>query len=194
MDDRDYLLQIKIKNGPLMRLMRSKGIENGLQLSRETGIAPCTVGKLLNLKMSGLNKNGEWRKPVMTMANFFSVGPEHIFPQHHIEIPLMKNTIEGEVSLSEMFHLTEITSTQSPEMDMLDEERSANVSELLAILPSRERTVLQDIYGINGKSYTLKETADRYAVSSSRIQQIRNKALARLTRRTIIDGKEITDY
>ncbi len=190
----DYLLQIKIKNGPLMRLMKLKGIDNGHQLAREAGIAITTMGKILNLTLSGINKFGHWRKPVITLADFFNVTPEDIFPAQHIEKPLLKNTIEGEVSLDEMLRLTEITSTQSPELDMLAEEKSGDLDELLETISSRERKVLRDRYGFGDKIYTLRQLGDKYGVGASRIRQIELKALSRLKRRTIIDGRKITDY
>ena len=64
---KDYRVEVKVKNNYLFRLMQSYGLNNAAELSRASGVAQGTIGKVLNLKAPALTKKGEVTAPVQTL-------------------------------------------------------------------------------------------------------------------------------
>jgi hypothetical protein len=77
---KDYELQIKVRNGYLLKLMRAAGMYIAADLARASGTTNADVGKCLNLKWSPLTKAGEWRPAVMRIAEALRCLPEDMFP------------------------------------------------------------------------------------------------------------------
>ena len=102
---KDYLLQIKIKNGPMMSMMRANGIETAAELSRASGVDQSTIGRYLNLQQVPFGVCGGGRGPVVRIAKCLKVPPEMLFPEQHLTKALKRNTIEGEVTFEEMGEL-----------------------------------------------------------------------------------------
>ena len=46
----DYELTLKIRNAPLLNVMREMGYNTAAELSRASGITQVTIGEMLNLK------------------------------------------------------------------------------------------------------------------------------------------------
>ena len=61
---KDYLLQIRIKNAPLSRMMKANGIETAAELSRVSLISEQTIGHYLNLKTAPIDKRGRWKESI----------------------------------------------------------------------------------------------------------------------------------
>lgn len=78
--------------------------------------------------------------------------------------------------------LSEHVST--PPDSPLQREIRLDAEALLAALPTRERDVLERLYGLDGTSpHTLQEVADTRGLTRERVRQIRNAALRRLRNR-----------
>ena len=73
--------------------------------------------------------------------------------------------------------------TPDPEQTLLTAEANAELEELLATLPSRDRLVLQARFGLNGCSISLDELASRLRVSKEAIRQLQRRALLKLQSR-----------
>ncbi len=154
---KDYLLQIKIKNAPMMRIMKANNIETASALGRVTGLSPSVIGEYLNLKMPPINIRGEWRTAVLTMAKSLRVPPEMLFPEQHLTKALKRNKIEGEVTFVEMGKFISQTG-RNYLSEMVEKDNEDTQDELLDILekglkklPTRERKVLEKRYRINQK-------------------------------------------
>ena len=149
---KDYLLQIKIKNGPMMSIMRANNIDTAAELSRKTGVAQTIVGKYLNLQKIPFDTAGRWKETVVRISEFLKVPPEMLFPEQHLTKALKTNIIEGEVSLGEMKELVSTAGieqiSETIEKDTQDDlhDRLERGWESLAI---RERKVLELRFGIN---------------------------------------------
>ena len=102
---KDYLLQIRIKNAPLSRMMKANGIETAAELSRVSLISEQTIGHYLNLKTAPIDKRGRWKESITKIADCLKVPPEMLFPEKHLTKALKRNVIEGEVSLEEVERL-----------------------------------------------------------------------------------------
>ena len=160
---KDYLLQIKIKNAPMIRIMKANNIETASALSRVTGLSPTVIGEYLNLKKPPINIRGEWRTAVLTMAESLKVLPEMLFPEQHLTKSLKRNKIEGEVTFVEMGKFISQTG-RNYISEMVEKDNKDTQDELLDILekglkklPARERMVLEKRYGINQKEEVLSK-------------------------------------
>jgi len=184
---KDYLLQIKIKNGPMMSMIRANGMETAAELSRAAGISSSTIGLYLNLKKTPITLYGRWSDSVLKIAKCLKVPPEMLFPEQHLTKALKRNTIEGEVTLEEMGELVSTAGinyiSEEIEKDAQDELHD-KLEKYLGALPSRERKILEKRFGINqegsegGKTYD--QVAEDFSVTRERIRQIEKKALRRL--------------
>ena len=84
--------------------------------------------------------------------------------------------------------------------DMVSPEESASnqllkeqVRDVLSSLSDRERKIVELRFGLgNGKSHTLEEVGQEFAVTRERIRQIEAKALAKLRKHK--DAKKLYEY
>lgn len=179
--DSDYVMQFKIKNAPMLRIMRINGMETAADLSRATGLNQSTIGDYLNLKRSALTLRGGWRLSVLKIAETLKVIPEMLFPEQHYATPLEKNSAEIELSSNDVYALMGKSYEDSLEDQLLEAQEYVGPEELLDTLGPREKKVIEYYYGINSmKEKSLSEIGEIFAVSRSRIAQIRDKALRRL--------------
>ncbi len=167
----DYLLQVKIKNGPMMRAMKSAGYPNGAQLAKATGVSPGIVGDYLNLKRAPVMTRrdpGMWKADVLKIAEVLNVGPSDLFPPQHINDPLAKNHAEFEMSFDDVENLI---STHTQIDDRLQ------IEALMKNLTPREVDIVNRVYGIGVPKQELHEVAEDYGVGRTRIEQIAKRSL-----------------
>ena len=179
---KDYIIEIKIKNGPMKRCMKIAGFETASELARASGLAPTQVGIYLNLKQPAIHKKtGEWTKSVKKMADAMKVLPEMMFPEQHYKNPLEKNSIEAEVGIEEIQFIIGEGLTRTLE-ETVDEGRKLDaIEEVMSSLLLRERQVLDMRFGMNGEEeHTLGDVADTLCVTPERVRQIESKALRKL--------------
>ena len=92
-----------------------------------------------------------------------------------LEIPM------GEEEDSYLAQLLENTGSPKPLGADMKAEARVQVGEALGSLPFREEAVIRSLYGIGLEhAHTLQEVARRFSMSPEMIQQIEQKALARL--------------
>lgn len=175
MTEKDYILQIKVKNGPMLRQMRLCGIENASELSRLSNVGASEVGHFLNLKWTPLSSYGHVRPQVLRICEALRCLPEDIFPPQHFNAPLENNTAEMEVGLEDIQSL-------AYDRDGMDDaiDREKLLTAALGTLKPRERQVVEARWGINGESKTLDELGDEFNVSRERIRQVEIKAMRKL--------------
>ena len=177
---KDYVLQIKIKNAPMLRIMRLNGFETAAALSRACGFAQGSIGRYLNLKQTPINKMGKWRKDIVKIADYLKVTPDFLFPEQHLTVALKRNTIEEEVTLGDIAGLIGPGYVESPEHDLIQEGETKLLEEHIGRLYGREQKVLRKRFGFDGNPATLEAIADDFSVSKTRIMQIEKKALEKL--------------
>jgi RNA polymerase primary sigma factor len=69
-----------------------------------------------------------------------------------------------------------------PVREVLSAEQRAELSEALEALSSRDRLVLEARFGLNGRSLSLADLAERLRVSREAVRQIQRRALLKLQR------------
>lgn len=178
---KDYKLQIKIKNGPLLELIRQKGFKSVNAFARAIGVFPAAIGKYVNLQLPPMSIKRGWHKTVIKMSKVLDTPPELLFPEQHITKALAKNSFEANVSLEDIQQLTGKLLTDGPEVLMLKEERILKVKECMECLSPREKSIIEDRF-YDTKPQTLEELGKKYNVSRERIRQIEQKAIRKMKR------------
>ena len=183
---KDYVIQFKIKNGPMLSVMRANGMETAAALHRASGVSQSDIGRYLNLLKSPWTKSDRWSDSILKIAKALKVVPEMLFPEQHILKPLEKNKAEIEMDLEEMEQLTGEMSTDhllGPTED--DQDTLDLLREKIRTITSREEECLVMRFGLDGKApATLRATADWFGLSPERIRQIEAKALRKLRHKT----------
>jgi len=179
MPAKDYILQIKVKNGPMLRAMRAAGYETVAEMCRATGVTPTEAGKLLNLKEAPQNNAGEWRPSVIRISKALHTLPEDLFPPQHFTAPLQKNTGEIEASIEDV---AAYLPAQSDPQELIEaKERTALLSEALTRLPARTERILRRRFGLDGEEgSTCADIGKDFDRSVARIVQIEMRGLREL--------------
>jgi RNA polymerase primary sigma factor len=95
--------------------------------------------------------------------------------------PLSLETPVGESGGSMLGDFIEDTNSSSPHEEMLSNDLSGHMDEVLSTLTPREEKVLRMRFGIGeAKDYTLEEVGEYFNVTRERIRQIEAKALRKL--------------
>lgn len=176
---KDYIVQLKIKNGPLLRHMRRAGYTSARSFAIACGVQSSRLGEFLNLTEPPINKRGEWVPAVLRMADKLQVMPEDLFPPQHYEKALQRREAEFEVSLDEISNLFYSASDPQKLLEMQDAESAAHTC--LDVLTERERKILVARYGLDdGVPQSLREIAERENVHFERIRQIETKAMNKI--------------
>jgi RNA polymerase primary sigma factor len=83
--------------------------------------------------------------------------------------------------------------TVSPEDSATNQLLKEQVQDVLSSLSDREQKIVRMRFGLdNGKSHTLEEVGQEFAVTRERIRQIEAKALAKLRKHK--DAKKLYEY
>src|SRR6516165_3402625 len=102
----DYVVQFRIKNGPLLRAIRLRGYKTTAAFIQATGLCATTVYRYLALRAPALRRDGSWAAGVETIAGCLRLPPETPFPTQDLERALAKNSGEAELSLDEVMLLS----------------------------------------------------------------------------------------
>ena len=176
MDGKDYTLQIRVKNGPLLRAMRAAGLSSAA-LARATGLNAQIISNFLCLRAAPQSKDGIWNKHVLKLSEFLHCLPEDLFPPQHIKEPLVKSTAEFECSIEEVGQF--IGSYEMPEIV----DKRVILDGVLGTLTPREDTILRLRFGMDEEEpLSLAECSERIGRSIERIRQIEQNALRKLRR------------
>jgi DNA-directed RNA polymerase sigma subunit (sigma70/sigma32) len=183
---KDYLLQIKIKNAPMMNIMRLNGIESASELCRASGVSQGPIGDFLNLKEVPLMQTGEWKPSVLKLAEFLKVLPDMLFPEQHITKALKTNKLEGEVSVEDIGCLIDSSGVVTDQLGEAIASEAENdtldkLESCLGTLATRERKVLEKRFGVNQKPEDAEEVLSKefkevnlshypYSISEKRIK------------------------
>lgn len=181
---KDYVLQVRIKNGPLLRAIRSRGYRTVTAFSAACGVHVTTLSEYLGLRRAPIRKTGEWNESALRMARSLRLPPDSLFPEQHLEQALVRNSGELEVSGDELRAMLAPPEQQDPEQAMIADDVRRAMGKLLLTLSPREERVVRLRFGIDGGGdKTLQDVADEYGLSRNRVRQIEFHALLKLKKR-----------
>ena len=181
-NQKDYYLQFKIRNAPLLKAMRFMGFNTAAQLGRASNVAQSIIGRYLNLKLSPIHKRtGKWHLPILKIAKALDAEPFDLFPPQHIKTPLKKNSGEISFSLKDFAFFLDRKYEDSPETLMIMEENKDTLIKFLEKLTTRQMLAVRMRYGFEGKDKaTYKEIGDALNVTLERARQIEKVGVRRL--------------
>lgn len=100
---------------------------------------------------------------------------------------------DGEDEDSQLKDFIEDEESATPEESAASQLLKEQVQAILSTLSDREQKIIKMRFGLeNGKSHTLEEVGQEFAVTRERIRQIEAKALAKLRKHK--DSKKLHDY
>jgi RNA polymerase sigma factor (sigma-70 family) len=150
---------------------------------REYNFTQSTVGDLLNLKISPLQKRkNEYREFCVRLATALRFVPEELFPLELYKIERPQRVYEiSFAQLPSMMALKQLPAPSDPEKELINEEFKVALSAVLATLRPREVVVIKYLYGLDGfDEISANEVAILMDLSSTRVGQIKQKALRKL--------------
>ena len=179
----DYIVEVKVRNGPLVRAMRAKGYENGLQLAKATGVSYAQINCFLNLKRPPILQSGRMAAAVTILSEALDVPWEQLFPVAHHQNALAKNKAEITLSAVQIQELIGSDDVSDPEQLLIEHDRAEAAKQALMTLSPREERVLRLHFGLDGSdSKTGTEISEILGFSKSRASQIIERALKKLGR------------
>ena len=185
----DYAVEIRIKNAHILRLMKSAGFRSARQLAIASKVEQARVGQLLNLKISPINRRGDWRNYVKRIADALNCMPDDLFSdtQRLSFMQSNKHVIEIEEHEIEQFLESRQKELESPEDVIVKRDITKGIRTALSKLNSKERDVIIMKFGLNDEEpLTFEQISEKIGLSAGRVQQIEAKAMRRLRRPTRI--------
>jgi RNA polymerase sigma factor (sigma-70 family) len=182
--NKDLLITVSVKNNALLTAMRDAGYASAAALSRASGVFAGRIYDYLNLRVTPLHKNGEWRSCIIDIAKVLRRLPDDLFPAGFLDRALATNKVTREVSADELPALmggATYSIAYDPERSMAVNEALDALNAAVATLRPRDARILRMYYGLDGKEpRTLEEIGQAYRLSKERVRQIVLRAQRRL--------------
>jgi RNA polymerase sigma factor (sigma-70 family) len=181
---KDYVVQIKVKNGPLLRAIRAAGYSTVAAFARTAGVDQMLVGKFLNFRATPVDKvTGRWKSTFLKVATALRMLPEDLVPPQHLTEALKKNTSEAELSAEEIFAIMQPRETD-PEKILDREEKVRLFERAYSELPSRQQEILARRYALfGGDVESQKSVARDLGVSDTFISDSETRAITALAKK-----------
>src|SRR5436190_5514677 len=164
-DGKDYIVQVKIRNGPLLRAIRMRGHKTAAAFAEASKVTPTTVGKYLALTFAPINNKGEWKQSALQMATALRLPPDSLFPEQHLDRVFAKTSGELELSKEEVAALIAPEIPPDPEQLLIEQDVSNAIAKLFTGLTPREERVIRYRFGFTGEEKALDEVAEEQGVT-----------------------------
>lgn len=175
--NKDYRVTVKVRNANLLRAIEAIGEEPGHILAKKIGASYHTLNKLVNMAISPVDKDGEYKPWVLRLCELLNKMPCEIFSEEQHEA-FDTNKASFDASLDDV---KRIATNASPERLLMGQDARSMLHALMNdVLTARERNVLDMRFGLTGPVHTLDETGAAENVSRERLRQIEAKALRKL--------------
>ena len=174
----DYRVEVKVRNANILRLMEDRGIKTVAELCRKAGTSNGLFGDVINLKKSPVDRKGEWVPCVLKVCEYLFVMPSDLFSQEQMT-PLKTNKSSVDLGFEDISRMLD-DPTQDPSLRLERQDIVGAVGTALEKLTEREQKVINLRFGIGGEEHNLKEIADIFELSCTRVMQIEAKALRKL--------------
>ena len=182
----DYSVEIKIKNGRVLRLMRRAGIASITEMSRKSGVSLKVIYDLISLKRAPLSRiTGDWKPSIKMLSDALNCLPDDMFSDAQRAGYMKSNKRTVEMSEEEVDLLLD----RAADVPLLDDavfavERADKLNDLMnEILTPREISVIKTRFGFGGDDEkTLDAVAKTHGVTQERIRQVELRAFRKLQR------------
>lgn len=173
---KSFEIQVRVKNNR----MKQRRLELGMtqaQLALACGLDEQRYGALENMKISPvLRRTGEWTKRALAVASFHGVSPDDLWPEEVLRVE--RSFFEAKVDVDQ---ITSLGMDTGSHLLLADGRDVSLLARHLERLTDRERRIVEDRFGLNGKkAKTLLEAGAGVGLSPERVRQIEAKALRKL--------------
>lgn len=177
----DFHVTITVRNGPLLRAIRSLGFPSISAFAQHHNLRYSSVSQYLCLKLAPYKPDsGRPRIDAVALADALGMAIDDLFPPAFLRRTLARNTLSLEMTQEQIEGMALPPAT--PERALLQGEAGARVRELLTTLKPRERLVLEHRFGLNDKEQmTLEDVSKIIGTNKERVRQIESRALRRLS-------------
>jgi RNA polymerase sigma factor (sigma-70 family) len=158
--------------------MEERGIKTVSELCRNAQTCNATFGDVINLKKAPVDRKGEWIPSVLKVCEYLFVMPTDLFSQEQMT-PLKTNKGTVDLGFEDISRMLD-DPTQDPSLRLERQDIVGAVGTALEKLTEREQKVINLRFGIGGEEHNLKEIADIFELSCTRVMQIEAKALRKL--------------
>lgn len=174
----DYNLQIKVRNGRLLKKMRENGYETVRELQEVLfTVNYNTIRMCMSLEMTLYDRNGYIRPCWQDLGNFFNCDPVDLVPPAVHKNAISRRVVERDISEEQILS---IASDSSTDMLLIERERKEVIDEALSSLTKREDRILRMYYGLGCGESNLAVIGEREGITRSRVAQIVNRAERKL--------------
>jgi len=185
MSEKDYRVEVKVRNNWLLKKLEEQGYESIAQFARETKIQQSAISAYITFRETPKRPGGQWRETFLKIAEALRCLPEDICPPQHLDKGLKKNKASFEADIVEVAgYLSGSFECSKPAIEhIIRREEEAEISSILSQrLTPREERVIRLRHGLvpDGRERTLQEVSKEYDVHRVRIRQIEAKALRKL--------------
>lgn len=167
----DYAVKVTVRNGRILKRMKSVGIQTIGELAAAAGVSYGTAQLLVALKLTPLDADGEWKDSAFRIANALLTSPEDLWSEAQQSMKLTHNTQEvfmGEEQVQNLISGRDMHEVTAIKHDLLN---------AIETLTPREQYVLKQRH-FEGRP--CRDLADELGVGPSMISQIEYKAIRKL--------------
>lgn len=174
-----------VRNNLILSAISALGFKSGASFAAQCGLTSQQLTKLIAMKKSPINQNGEFCEDAKKLMEALGAAPSDLWTDRQLTLSLHRNT--GERAVEEIDiqyildnHLEAMTlPCPSEGLEAKDAERV--IEDLLDTLTPNEADTLRKRYGLAGQDeLTLEQCAHMKGVTKERIRQIEAKALRKL--------------
>jgi len=101
----DFIVSIKVRNGRLLRAIRSK-YGTPSEMARKTGISAKQLSGYLTMRLSPVRKAGDWSKGAFDISSALAIEPEELWPWHIARLKLARNEVEIDMTVEDVAQIT----------------------------------------------------------------------------------------
>jgi RNA polymerase sigma factor (sigma-70 family) len=185
----DYRVSVKVQNNNILKIIEKQGHESIASFCKEHGFSQSWLGRIVNMKITPFDKDGEVRKGVLRLLEILNIGIDQAFTENQMSASLESNKRKFEIEEAEVKHFLHRADNAKPiEHLVVEEEISKNIEFTLDTLPSRERKIIEKRFGLNGEEpMTLHDIGKEFNVGGQRIREIEASALRKMRHPTRSD-------